>query len=139
MHVYVWEHIVSLSYRTAWWMCTNLVRDEMLMTPAHVLWCIGHICTGADPLRGKNMSWGSLSSKKLLLQTGRLQQQTECIAHVDWSVVGCSSNPKSNFWRAHCTQVSYSGPLGLFLFLLGFIYLLVFILVILGDPLFICA
>ena len=25
MHIYVWEHIVSLYYRTAWWMFTNLV------------------------------------------------------------------------------------------------------------------
>ena len=31
MHVYVWEHIVSLYYRTALWMFTKLVRDEILM------------------------------------------------------------------------------------------------------------
>ena len=32
MHVYVWEHIVSLYYRTAWWMhFTKLGRDDMLM------------------------------------------------------------------------------------------------------------
>ena len=31
MHVYVWEHIVSLSYRTAKWMFRKLGRDEVLM------------------------------------------------------------------------------------------------------------
>ena len=33
MHVYVWEHIFSLHYRTALWMLTNLGRDEVLMVP----------------------------------------------------------------------------------------------------------
>ena len=33
MHVYEWEHIVSLYYRTAWWMFTKLGRDEVLMAP----------------------------------------------------------------------------------------------------------
>ena len=31
MHVYVWEHIASLYYRTAYWMFTKLCRDEVLM------------------------------------------------------------------------------------------------------------
>ena len=31
MHVYVWEHIVSLYYRTAKWMFTKFGRDEMFM------------------------------------------------------------------------------------------------------------
>ena len=31
MHVYVWEHIVSLYYWTAEWMFTTLGRDEVLM------------------------------------------------------------------------------------------------------------
>ena len=31
MHVYVWEHIASLYYRTAEWMFTELGRDEVLM------------------------------------------------------------------------------------------------------------
>ena len=31
MHVYVWEYIVSLYYRTAEWMFTKLGRDEVLM------------------------------------------------------------------------------------------------------------
>ena len=31
MHVYVWEHIVSIYYRTAKWMFTKLGMDEVLM------------------------------------------------------------------------------------------------------------
>ena len=31
MHVYVWEHIAILYYRTAKWMFTKLGRDEVLM------------------------------------------------------------------------------------------------------------
>ena len=31
MHVYVWEHIVSLYYSTAKWMFTKLDRDEVLI------------------------------------------------------------------------------------------------------------
>ena len=31
MHVYIWEHIVSLYYRTAEWMFTKLGRNELLM------------------------------------------------------------------------------------------------------------
>ena len=33
MHVYVWEHIVSLYYRTAGLMFTKLGRDKVLMAP----------------------------------------------------------------------------------------------------------
>ena len=33
MHVYVWEHIVSLSYRTNRWMFMKGGRDEVLMVP----------------------------------------------------------------------------------------------------------
>ena len=38
MHVYVWEHIVSLYYRTTWWIFTKLGRDEVLM--------VQHLCLG---------------------------------------------------------------------------------------------
>ena len=31
MHVYVWEHIASLYYRTDLWMFMKLGRDEVLM------------------------------------------------------------------------------------------------------------
>ena len=33
VHVYVWEHIVSLNYRIAWWILNKLGRDKVLMTP----------------------------------------------------------------------------------------------------------
>ena len=33
IHVYVWEHIASLYYRTAKWVFTKLGRDEVLMAP----------------------------------------------------------------------------------------------------------
>ena len=33
MHVYVLEHIVSLCYRTTWWMFMKLGRVEVLMAP----------------------------------------------------------------------------------------------------------
>ena len=33
VHVYVFEHIVSLNYRIAWWIFTKLGRDKVLMTP----------------------------------------------------------------------------------------------------------
>ena len=53
--------------------------------------------------RGQNRSLGVPFFKKLLLQTGRLQRQTEWIAmikkHVGRSVVIFGSIPKSNFWR----------------------------------------
>ena len=48
--------------------------------PLQVLLFFGQIRPGADPGRGKNRSRGVPFFKKLLLQTGRLQQQTECIA-----------------------------------------------------------
>ena len=38
MHVFLFERIVSLSYRTACWMFTKLGREEVLMAP--------HLCSG---------------------------------------------------------------------------------------------
>ena len=71
--------------------------------PLQVLLFFGQIRPGVDPGRGKNRSWGVPFFRKLLLQTGRLRQQTECIAviykHVGRSVVIFGSIPKSNFWR----------------------------------------
>ena len=47
MHVYLLEHIGSLSYRTARWMFTKLDRDEVLMVP--------HLCLGfsANSTKGR--------------------------------------------------------------------------------------
>ena len=48
--------------------------------PLQVLLFFVHIPPEADPGQGKNRSRGVPFFRKLLLQTGRLQQQTECIA-----------------------------------------------------------
>ena len=82
MHVYVWVHIVSLYYRTAQWMFTKLGRDEVIMVPYKCC------CFSARSVQGRIQGGakighrGSPSSTKLLPQTGRLQQQTECISMI---------------------------------------------------------
>ena len=79
VHVYVLEHIVSLNYRIAWWIFTKLGRDKVLMT-SHI--CIDSWAKSAHGWiqGGAKIGPGGPFSKELLLQTGRLQQQTECIA-----------------------------------------------------------
>ena len=71
-------HIFDLFSRTAWWILMKLGRDG----PLQVLLFFGQIRLGADPGWGKNRSRGVPFFKKLLLQTGRLQRQTECIAMI---------------------------------------------------------
>ena len=58
MNVYVWEHIVSLSNRTAQWMLTKLGRDEVLMAAHMMLRCFGHIRARADQGHSKTRSRG---------------------------------------------------------------------------------
>ena len=53
MHVYVWEHIASLYYRTAEWMFTKLGRDEVLMARHMLKDVLAIFAQGADPGRGK--------------------------------------------------------------------------------------
>ena len=83
LHVYVWEHSQPLLqnhlmdvYKT-WYGCSA-------HGPARALRCFSHIRPGVDPGWSKNRSLGVGVPffKKLLLQTGRLQQQTECIAMI---------------------------------------------------------
>ena len=81
MHVYVLEHIVSLYYRTALWMFTKLDRHEVLMVPYKCC------CFSARSVQGRIQGGAKIGQgvpffKELLLQTGRLQQQTECIAMI---------------------------------------------------------
>ena len=57
MHVYIWEHIVSLYCRTVKWMFTKLGTDEVLIA-AHMGLGFGQICPRADPGQGKNRSQG---------------------------------------------------------------------------------
>ena len=61
MHVYVWEHIVSLYFRTAHLIFTKYGRDEVLIAGHMHLICFGHICPGVDPGRGKIGHGGSPS------------------------------------------------------------------------------
>ena len=67
----------------------------------------GHICKGADPRRGKNMSLGPLFKTS---QTGRIQQQTKCIAMSLWDEVMLFFVPFESqflyvFWRL--VELSY--------------------------------
>ena len=101
VHVYVWEHIVSLNYRITWWIFTQLGRDKILMTP-HI--CIDVLAKSAqEPIQGRGIigQWGPLLQRTSSLD-GRLQQQTECIAiikkHLGRSVVIFCFIQKSNFW-----------------------------------------
>ena len=68
-----------LSYRTDWWMLTKLGRDEVIMV-LHM--CLGFLVRSAQRwIQGgsKIGQWGGPFSKRLLLQIGMQQQQTECI------------------------------------------------------------
>ena len=81
MHVYVWEHIVSLSYITAWWIFMKLGRDEVLMVPYKCC------CFSARPVQGRIQGRAKIGQgvpffNELRLQTWRLQQQTEYIAMI---------------------------------------------------------
>ena len=55
--------------------------------PLQVLLFFGQIRRKADPGRGQNRSLGVPFLNKLLFQTGRLQQQTECITMIKKDVV----------------------------------------------------
>ena len=79
VHVYVWEHIVSLKYRITWWIFTKLGRGKELMTSVLLHWLLGQIFPGVDPRQGHYRSIRGPSSKDFL-RDWRLQQQTECIA-----------------------------------------------------------
>ena len=64
MHVYIWEHIVSLSYITAWWIFMKLGRDEVLMVPYK------SFCFSARPVQGR------IQGRAKIGQGGPLLQQT---------------------------------------------------------------
>ena len=93
MHVYVWEHIVSLYCRTAQWMCTKLGRDGLLMVPYKCCCFSARSVQGQsvvvfrpDPSRGSSKAgqkWVTVGGgggvpffKELLVQ------QTECMAMI---------------------------------------------------------
>ena len=99
--------------------CFSGQSGESAHGTAHALRCLARSTQGRIQVRaiiGDGAGGGGFF-KKVLLQTGRLQQQTKCIAmiqkHVGWSVVIFCSIPKSIFLCVHCSQVSDSGLLGL--------------------------
>ena len=65
MHVYIWEHMLRLFYRTNQWMFTKLGREGVL-TALHVFRLFYQI----DPGWGKKRSMRGPFSKGLFLQIG---------------------------------------------------------------------
>ena len=68
--------------------------------PAHLYSLLGQIRLGADPEQGHNKSMRGPFSKEFLLQSGMLQQQTECIAII-YKHLGVLVTPAHlyfNFW-----------------------------------------
>ena len=61
MHVYVWEHLVSLDYRTTEWMFTKLGRDEVPMPGTCIKMFWPYLPRGRSRAR-QNRSWGGEGS-----------------------------------------------------------------------------
>ena len=66
VRVYVLEHIVSLSYRTDWWIFTKLGRDEVLMVPYK--FCYKFCCFSAMPTQGRIQGGAKIGHRGPLLQ-----------------------------------------------------------------------
>ena len=102
MHVYVWEHIVSLFFRTSRWIFTKLGRDEALMVP-YKCFCFSVRSVQGRIQGGVKIGHGVPLVQRTSSSDRNLQRQTKCIAmiykHVGRSVVIFGSIPKSNFWR----------------------------------------
>ena len=75
-------HIFDFFSRTARWILMKLGRDEVLMVHYKCCCFSARSPQGQIQGRGQNRSRGVPFFKKLLLQTGRLQRQTECIAMI---------------------------------------------------------
>ena len=65
--------------------------------PAHLYSLLGQIRLGADPKQGHITSMRGPFSKELLLQSGMLQQQTECIAII-YKHLGVLMTPTHLYW-----------------------------------------
>ena len=96
VHVYIWEHIVTLNYRITWWIFTKLCRDKVLKTPLICIHFWAKSVWGRSRA-GHNTSMRGPFSKELLLQSGMLQQQTECIAII-YKHLGVLMTPAHLYW-----------------------------------------
>ena len=101
MHAYVWEHIFTLYYLTAWWIFMKLGRDEVLMVP-HIYFGIwarstqGWIKGGAKIGHGGPLLHKTSSDQKA---TATNQMNSNDLNHVGTSVDVFGSIRKSIFWR----------------------------------------
>ena len=71
-------------------------KQGITQDPAHLYSLLGQICLGADPEQGHNTSMRGPFSKELL-QSGMLQQQTECIAII-YKHLGVLMTPAHLYW-----------------------------------------
>ena len=107
MHVYVWEHIVSLSYRTTGWIFMKLGRDEVLRVP-YKCCCflarpvqgriqgrakIGQQRGGGSPLLQRTSSWDLKATATNRIHSNDLEASGMKCCYFFFSI------PKSNFWR----------------------------------------
>ena len=81
VHVYVWEHIVSLNYRITWMIITKFDKDKVLMTP-HICFDIWAKSAHVRIQDGVKLGIGVPFFKELFLYTVRLRQQTKCIEFI---------------------------------------------------------
>ena len=59
--VYVWEHILSLCFSTAWQILKKVGRDEVVMVSYRYKWFMTRSAIGMDPGQGKIGHGGSPS------------------------------------------------------------------------------
>ena len=91
VHIYVWEHIVSLNYRIVWWIFTKLGRDKVLMTP--------HICI--DFWAKSAQGW--IQGRAKIGQGGPLIQRT---SSSDWKATA-TNRIHSNYLEAFGKKCCY--------------------------------
>ena len=70
MHVYVWEHIVNLSYRTDWWKFSKIGMDEVLMVSYKCC------CFSARPIQWRIQSGAKIGHRGPLLHQTSSSDQT---------------------------------------------------------------